>query len=82
VLEYEIPKFDGDLGRPSVFWPLERAVVDRKIAALLESFPSQTGKSWFTEDLFAGLMRLRGMESNSASGFAEAFYARKLLGRW
>jgi LmbE family N-acetylglucosaminyl deacetylase len=82
VLEYEIPKFDGDFGRPSVFWPLERGVVDRKIAALLASFPSQAGKGWFTEDLFAGLMRLRGMECNSVSGFAEAFYARKLVGRW
>ena len=82
VLEYEIPKFDGDRGRPSVFWPLERAIVDRKLAALLESFPSQAGKGWFTEDLFVGLMRVRGMECNSASGFAEAFYARKILGRW
>jgi LmbE family N-acetylglucosaminyl deacetylase len=82
VLEYEIPKFDGDLGQPSVFWPLERDVVDRKIAALLESFPSQAGKGWFTEDVFVALMRLRGMECNSPSGFAEAFYARKLVGRW
>jgi LmbE family N-acetylglucosaminyl deacetylase len=82
VLEYEIPKFDGDLGQPAVFWPLERSVVDRKIAALLESFPSQAGKSWFKEDLFSALLRIRGMECNSASGFAEAFYVRKLVGRW
>jgi LmbE family N-acetylglucosaminyl deacetylase len=82
VLEYEIPKFDGDLGQPSVFWPLERDVVARKVAAILQSFPSQAGKGWFTEDVFLGLMRLRGMECNSASGFAEAFYARKLVARW
>lgn len=82
VLEYEIPKFDGDLGRPSVFSPLAAEIVQRKVAALLECFSSQTGKSWFTEDLFRGLMRLRGMECNSPSGFAEAFYARKLVARW
>jgi LmbE family N-acetylglucosaminyl deacetylase len=82
VLEYEIPKFDGDLGRPSLYMPLTVETVRHKIETLLASFPSQAGKRWFTEDLFAALMRLRGMECNSVSGFAEAFYARKLAVRW
>jgi LmbE family N-acetylglucosaminyl deacetylase len=78
ILEYEIPKYDGDLGAPNVFFQLGEDVARRKIDLLLESFPSQREKRWFTADLFMGLMRLRGMESNSPSGFAEGFYARKL----
>jgi LmbE family N-acetylglucosaminyl deacetylase len=78
ILEYEIPKYDGDLGRPNVFVPLEEEHARRKVELLLDSFPSQAGKRWFTEDLFMGLMRLRGMECNSPSGLAEGFYARKL----
>jgi LmbE family N-acetylglucosaminyl deacetylase len=78
VLEYEIPKYDGDVGRPSVFAPLQPADVDRKVATLLSEFPSQLSRHWFTEDIFRGLMRLRGMECNSPSGYAEAFYSRKL----
>ena len=79
LLEYEVPKYDGDLGRPNLYIPLEPEVVRRKMATLMECFPSQAGRRWFTEDLFAGLMRLRGMECNSPSGFAEAFYVRKLV---
>jgi LmbE family N-acetylglucosaminyl deacetylase len=82
VLEYEIPKYDGDLGRPTFFMPLASDVVQHKIAALVASFPTQAGKRWFTPDLFSGLMRIRGMECNSPSGFAEAFYVRKLCGSW
>lgn len=82
VLEYEIPKYDGDLGRPAFFMPLTADIVQHKIRTLLECFASQSAKRWFTEDLFAGLMRLRGMESNAESGFAEAFYARKLVAKW
>jgi LmbE family N-acetylglucosaminyl deacetylase len=78
ILEYEIPKYDGDLGAPNVFFDLDEEVARRKVELLLESFPSQRGKRWFTEDLFLGLMRIRGMECNSPSGLAEAFYARKL----
>jgi LmbE family N-acetylglucosaminyl deacetylase len=78
ILEYEVPKYDGDFGAPNVFVPLEEEQARRKVTLLLESFPSQAGKRWFTEDLFLGLMRLRGMECNSPSGLAEAFYARKL----
>jgi LmbE family N-acetylglucosaminyl deacetylase len=78
VLEYEIPKYDGDLGRPNTFAPLEADVARLKIDTLLRCFASQRGKRWFTDDLFAALMRLRGMECNSPSGFAEAFFARKV----
>ena len=78
ILEYEIPKYDGDLGAPNVFFPLEDEVARRKVEVLLEAFPSQGRKPWFSEDLFMGLMRLRGMECNAHSGLAEAFYARKL----
>ena len=78
ILEYEVPKYDGDLGTPNVFVPLDEEQARRKVELLLESFPSQAGKRWFTEDLFMALMRLRGMECNSPSGLAEAFYARKL----
>jgi LmbE family N-acetylglucosaminyl deacetylase len=79
ILEYEIPKYDGDLGSPNVFVHLEDDLARRKVELLLESFPSQQGRSWFTEDLFMALMRLRGVECASPSGFAEAFYARKVV---
>lgn len=79
ILEYEIPKYDGDLGRPGLYVPLPRETVERKTGALLECFPSQTAKPWFTEDTFLGLMRLRGLECRSASGYAEAFHTRKVL---
>ncbi len=78
ILEFEIPKYDADLGSPNVFVPLDRSVVDRKIELLLEHFGSQRSKHWFTDDLFRGLMRLRGMESGSPTGYAEAFRCRKL----
>ena len=79
ILEYEIPKYDGDLGSPSVFMPVSKAALKRKIALLMRVFKTQHNKQWFTPDTFQGLMRLRGIESNSPSGFAEAFYSRKLL---
>ncbi|MGB6199999.1 MAG: PIG-L deacetylase family protein [Candidatus Acidiferrales bacterium] len=78
ILEYEIPKYDGDLGRPNVFVPLEAPLYDRKIDYLFEAFESQRKKRWFDRNTFLGLMRIRGMESNSPSGFAEAFHARKV----
>jgi len=78
ILEYEIPKYDGDLGQPSVFVPLEREICDRKVAYLMEAFQSQQSKRWFEPDTFRSLMRLRGMECNAESGYAEAFYARKI----
>ena len=77
ILEYEIPKYDGDFGSPNFFAPLPAATLDRKIDLLLGHFPSQVGRHWFTADLFRAVARIRGMECNAPDGFAEAFYARK-----
>jgi LmbE family N-acetylglucosaminyl deacetylase len=79
VLEYEIPKYDGDLGAPNFFVPLSDEICRRKIDTIMESFVSQRDKRWFTADLFAALMRLRGMECNAPDGHAEAFYCRKAV---
>lgn len=79
ILEYEIPKYDGDLGQPSVFIPLDPSILEAKVHHLMESFTSQRSKHWFDESTFRALMRLRGMECNSPSGYAEAFYCRKLV---
>jgi LmbE family N-acetylglucosaminyl deacetylase len=79
ILEYEIPKYDGDLGTPSVFVPLTEPVCRKKIDTILTSFASQAGKPWFAEELFRSLLRLRGMECNAPSNYAEAFHCRKLL---
>jgi LmbE family N-acetylglucosaminyl deacetylase len=78
ILEYEIPKYDGDMGQPSVFVPLEPDSCKRKIRYILDVFKSQHCKRWFEESTFLSLMRLRGMECNAPSGYAEAFYCRKL----
>ncbi len=77
ILEYEIPKYDGDLGQPNYFCQVSAAQAKRKINILLTSFESQKEKHWFDEETFLALMRLRGMESASSSRFAEAFYLRK-----
>jgi LmbE family N-acetylglucosaminyl deacetylase len=79
ILEYEIPKYDGDLGRPSVFVPLRRDLCETKVAHLMDAFGSQRLKHWFEPETFLSLMRLRGMECASTSGYAEAFYSRKLV---
>jgi LmbE family N-acetylglucosaminyl deacetylase len=79
ILEYEIPKYDGDMGGPSVFVTLEREVGETKVGHLMEAFKSQQAKRWFQPDTFFSLMRLRGMECNSSSGYAEAFYCRKAV---
>jgi LmbE family N-acetylglucosaminyl deacetylase len=79
ILEYEIPKFDADLGRPNVYFPLDEDIVSRKARVLLDSFPSQSNKHWFTEDTFRALPRLRGIEAGRSATYAEAFYCRKLL---
>jgi LmbE family N-acetylglucosaminyl deacetylase len=78
VLEYEIPKFDGDFGQPSVYFPVDDDVAERKVDLLHEHFASQRDKPWFNRELFRGLMRLRGMECRAESGLAEAFYGRKI----
>ena len=77
VLEYEIPKYDGDLGRPSVFVPLSADTCERKIRYLMRAFRSQTQRPWFTEDTFRSLLRLRGVEAHEK--YAEAFHLRKLV---
>jgi len=79
ILEYEIPKYDGDLGRPSVFMPLDLEVCETKVRYLMQIFQSQHDKHWFKQETFLSLMRLRGMECNARSGYAEAFYCRKLV---
>lgn len=79
ILEYEIPKYDGDFGSPNLFVPLTEAIYRRKIEILLESFPTQAGKHWFDEETFLAVMRLRGMEAASSSHHAEGFYCRKLI---
>ena len=79
ILEYEIPKFDGDLGQPNLFVPLSEMLVRQKTQNLMGVFQSQHAKPWFREETFRSLMRLRGMECNSASGYAEAFYCKKLV---
>jgi LmbE family N-acetylglucosaminyl deacetylase len=79
ILEYEIPKYDGDLGQPNLFVPLEESLCQRKIDTILSSFPSQAAKQWFSPEVFRSLLRLRGMECNAPSGHAEAFYCRKLV---
>jgi LmbE family N-acetylglucosaminyl deacetylase len=79
ILEYEIPKYDGDLGRPGFFVPLERAVCEAKVNHLMDAFQSQQAKRWFQPETFFSLMRLRGMECNAPSGYAEAFYCRKMV---
>ncbi|MGH2897486.1 MAG: PIG-L deacetylase family protein [Solirubrobacteraceae bacterium] len=77
VLEYEVPKYDGDMGAPNLFVPLEADICRRKIEHLMTYFDTQLSRRWFTEDLFSGLLRLRGMECQSATAYAEAFYSRK-----
>ncbi|MGC2518244.1 MAG: PIG-L deacetylase family protein [Burkholderiales bacterium] len=79
VLEYEIPKYEGDLATPNAYVPISTSVARRKISHLNRCFSSQRSKDWFAADTFLGLMRLRGLESRSQSGFAEAFHARKLV---
>lgn len=81
ILEYEIPKYDGDMGRPNLFVPLEAPLYENKVDYLFQAFESQLSKRWFDRETFLGLMRLRGMESNSPSGYAEGFHARKVLMR-
>lgn len=78
VLEYEVPKYDGDLETPNVYVELDEDVSLRKVALLLEHFPSQRARQWFTEDTFLSLLRLRGLESNSPSRYAEGYQCRKL----
>lgn len=81
ILEYEIPKWDGDLGQPNFYMPLDSDVLERKIELLLDHFATQRSKDWFDAEAFRGLARLRGIECRAPGGYAEAFLLRKgLLG--
>jgi LmbE family N-acetylglucosaminyl deacetylase len=77
VLEFEVPKYDGDLGSPNLFVELPEPVLRRKLAHLLQAFPSQRERSAFTGETFRALMRLRGLEAAASGGYAEGFYLRK-----
>jgi LmbE family N-acetylglucosaminyl deacetylase len=79
ILEYEIPKYDGDMGQPNVFVPLDKEICEKKVRYLMEAFETQRSKPWFDKETFWGLMRLRGMECVAPGGYAEAFYCRKLV---
>jgi len=79
ILEYEVPKYDGDLGQPSLFVPLPLEISQKKVRYIMDAFESQRTKRWFREETFSSLMRLRGMECNAPSGYAEAFYCRKIV---
>jgi LmbE family N-acetylglucosaminyl deacetylase len=79
ILEYEIPKWDGDAGQPNVYLPASRTVMERKTGLLQQHFGSQRAKDWFDKEVFMGLARLRGMECRAPEGFAEAFHSRKLM---
>jgi LmbE family N-acetylglucosaminyl deacetylase len=78
ILEYEIPKWDGDLGRPNLYMPISARALQRKIELLMSHFGSQRSKQWFDRETFQGLARLRGIECRAPDLYAEAFFARKL----
>ena len=78
ILEYEIPKYDGDLGSPNIFFHLDESTCQKKVQLLMEYFKTQSDRHWFTEETFYSLLRLRGIESKSPDKFAEAFYGRKI----
>lgn len=79
ILEYEVPKYDGDLGNPNLYVHLNESHIQRKINSILKTFETQKKKMWFTEETFKSILRIRGMESNSPSKYAEAFYCRKIV---
>ena len=79
ILEYEVPKYDGGLGSPNFFVPLTNGIVEKKVGGLIDHFGTQRSKVWFTRETFLGLMRLRGVECRSPSGYAEGFYVRKAV---
>jgi LmbE family N-acetylglucosaminyl deacetylase len=79
ILEYEIPKYEGDLGTPNLFVPLSDSIAKRKLDLLARHFPSQHAKSWYKAPTFEAVLRLRGVECNAPAGLAEAFHASKLV---
>jgi LmbE family N-acetylglucosaminyl deacetylase len=79
ILEYEIPKYEGDLGHPNLFVHLDRHTVHQKLSSIVDSFTTQQEKYWFSKETLEAVMRLRGVESRSATGYAEGFVCRKLV---
>ena len=79
VLEYEIPKYDGDFGSPNLFVELDEELARRKAQTIMRVFGSQAERQWFSEDLFMSVLRIRGMECATARRYAEGFYCRKAL---
>lgn len=79
IFEYEIPKYDGDLGNPNFFVHLSESIYQQKIKNILEGFKTQENKQWFTEETFSSILRLRGIESNAPNKYAEAYYCRKIV---
>jgi LmbE family N-acetylglucosaminyl deacetylase len=79
ILEYEIPKYDGDLGSPNLFFHLNESISQKKIEYILQSFKTQHENSWFSKETFLSILRIRGIESNAQSKYAEAFYCRKVV---
>lgn len=79
ILEFEIPKYEGDLGKPNLYVPLSASIAKRKVTTLMRCFSSQRRKDWFRPETFSGMMQLRGIECRAPAGFAEAFHARKLV---
>jgi LmbE family N-acetylglucosaminyl deacetylase len=79
ILEYEVPKWDGDMGQPNLYVPVVASVLQRKIDLLMKHFKTQGSKQWFDAETFRGLARLRGMECRASESYAEALYARKLI---
>jgi LmbE family N-acetylglucosaminyl deacetylase len=79
VLEYEIPKYDGDLGNPTFFVTLTRAQIRQKVETIARHFPSQLGRNWFSDETFLAMARLRGIGCNASEGLAEAFHVKKIV---
>jgi LmbE family N-acetylglucosaminyl deacetylase len=79
ILEYEILKYDGDLGTPNLFVHLDEAVCEKKVGLLMDCFQTQRARDWFTPDAFFSLLRIRGIESKAPGKYAEAFYCRKVV---
>lgn len=82
ILEYEIPKYDGDVGTPNFFSPIDDSTAKKKISHIMTNFNTQHSKPWFTGETFQALLCLRGLESGGQERYAEAFYCRKLLCQW
>jgi LmbE family N-acetylglucosaminyl deacetylase len=79
ILEYEIPKYDGDVGNPAFFVPLTRVQISQKIETISQHFPSQRERSWFSDETFLAMARLRGIGCNAPEGLAEAFHVKKIV---